>query len=359
MAVDQNLAGIILAGGGGSRFWPLSTAERPKQFLTIFHEKSLLRLSFERLLPSIAPEKILVLTADRFTDLIREQLPEAPHDNVIGEPLRRDTAAAVALGSLLAVKRWGDVTMTVVTADHLIEPAEEFTRCLESAATGARETGALYTFGIPPTNPTTSYGYLEVGEGEKMEDGVRHFPIESFREKPSERQAAAYLKAGRFFWNSGNFVWTADAIIGEFEAQLPMFLDDLDAAIDADGTEEFKTLLRQGFENLPATSIDYGIMENAEEVFCVRATFDWMDVGGWAVLEKVLQHDSEANAFRGRLMPQGSHGNIVYCEDPEEMVALLGVENLVIVRAGNRTLVMPKERAEDLKMLARRIERES
>jgi len=351
----SDLVPFIMAGGTGTRFWPLSTADRPKQFLDLFGDRSLLRMSFDRLAGLVPPDRIFVLTSKDFVLEVRSQLPELPPQNVIGEPLRKDTGAAVALGAVLCARRFENAVMAVLTSDHLIEPVEEFHRAMHSAACAARESGALYTFGIEPDYPASAFGYLERGERVLDDAGVEHYRLLRFHEKPSTEMARSYLETGRFLWNSGMFVWTVDAILEEIGRQLPDHLTVLEGAVERDGKEDWDDSLRTAFESLEPVSIDYGVMENAVNVRCIRAPFSWEDVGGWLALEAHLEKDAEGNATRGAVWTLDARDNLVFCENPAEEVALLGVEGLVVVRAGRRTIVVPKDRAEDVKKLVRRI----
>ena len=347
------LAAVIMAGGAGTRFWPLSTEERPKQFLTLFGEQSLLQQSYGRLEGLIPPERIIVATSERYVGLVREQIPQLPAENIIGEPKRRDTAAAVALTALLCRERFGDPVICVLTADHMISPAGEFRRELLSAAGAASGSGALYTFGIPPAYPATCYGYLEQGELLLEDNGIQHFRLLRFKEKPDSDTAASYLAEGRYHWNSGMFVWRAGAILDELARQLPEHIRLLEPVVKAwDGPGRGKALAG-AFERLESTSVDYGVMEGAKQAALVAAGFQWNDVGGWLALEEYLEHDCAGNAHRGALETLDASGNLVFCEDSGESVALLGVSGLIVVRAGGKTLVLPKERAEQIKTLVR------
>ncbi len=351
----DDLAIVIMAGGAGTRFWPVSTEVRPKQFLRLHGPRSLIQQSYDRVASLCPPERILVLTNERFVPLCREQLPELPAENVVGEPLRRDTSAAVALAALLCQGRFGDATMAVLTADHLIEPVEVFQRCLGSAARAARASGAaLYTFGVQPSFPSTGYGYLQRGERLLEEDGVLHFKLRRFREKPDAKTAKEYVDSGEFYWNSGMFVWQTRAIMGELAAQLPAHLEHLRTALDERGRLASAERLRAAFEPLKPISIDFGVMEHAREVRCVEARFEWSDVGGWLALEPLLGRDAAGNARPEAGVQVRSHdasSNLVFSEDPEELVALVGVRDLIVVRAGRRTLVVPRDRAEEIKKL--------
>lgn len=347
----QDLVVVLMAGGAGTRFWPASTEARPKQFLPFFGDRSLFQQAYDRVVDLVGPQKILVLTQERFRDLVRAQLPSLPPDHIIGEPMRRDTAAAVALAALLAEARFGNPVMAVLSSDHLIEPTDAFQKTLCSAARGAADGEALYTFGIEPSFPATGYGYLHRGARLMDDDGVQHAALQGFVEKPDLDTATRYLQAGEYLWNSGMFVWRTDAILREYERQLPAHLAALRPAIAQLGTPDFADALAAGFLPLEKKSVDFGIMEGARCVRCVSSAFSWSDVGGFLALAGHLDTDAAQNAARGHVAAYESENNIVFCEDPEEEVALLGVSDLIVVRSGKRTLVVPQDRAEDIKKL--------
>jgi len=348
---DQDLVAVILAGGVGTRFWPLSTEERPKQFIRLFDDRSLLQKSYDRIAGIVPDDRILVLTNDRFTHLVAEQLPDLPRRNIVGEPERKDTAAAVCLGVLMAGRRFGNPAMVFLTADHLIEPVGLFQRTLLSAVRAARDTGALYTFGIRPTYPASGYGYLETGDKAADDDGIAHFHLASFREKPDAETAGRYLASGRHLWNSGMFVWTVEAVLEELETHLPEHVARLSVAVEAMDTEAWEEALRAGFSNLERTSIDFAVMEKARDVRCVSGEFSWKDVGGWLAIQEFLECDDEGNRIKGCARVLDARGNLIFSDRPEETLALVGVRDLVVVRAGDRTLIAPKDRLEDVKRL--------
>ncbi len=332
MSNNQDLVAVIMAGGAGTRFWPMSTEARPKQFLRLFGERTLLQLSYDRLASFIDPERILVLTSARFEDLVAEQLgDELPAANIIGEPMRRDTSAAVALAALLCQRRFGDAVMGIFTSDHLIEPDAGLERAVRSAAAGAAASDrALYTFGI------------------------QHCELERFVEKPERARAEEYLATGRYYWNSGMFIWRTSAILAELKRLLPKHLEHLGAAVARDGEADWADALRAGFEPLAKTSIDFGVMEKAASrglVRCVVPRFQWSDVGGWLALEEHLEQDAGGNAHLGHLEQLDSGRNLVFCEDPAETVALVGVKDLVVVRSGQKTLVTHRDNTEAIKKL--------
>ena len=346
---NPELVVVILAGGAGTRFWPASTTKKPKQFLSLTGERSLLQLSYDRIKDVVPPERVFVITSKKFVATVKKHLPELPKANIVGEPMRRDTAAAVALATLLVHERLGPSTMAVLTADHLIGPPEAFQAALMSAADRAKAGKNVYTFGIPPTSPATGYGYLEVGDQIFFERGVGHHAVHSFHEKPDLVTAERYVASRRFFWNSGMFVFHTDLMRQTMSFLLAEHVAALTPVVKAKKLSA--TALEKAFEPLPMISIDKAVMEKLETTMCVRANFDWSDVGGFPALAAHLTNDAKKNAMRGRLRTKDASGNVVWCEDPNEVVALVGVSNLVVVRAGKRTLVVPIERAEEIKKL--------
>ncbi|MBW1678338.1 MAG: mannose-1-phosphate guanylyltransferase [Deltaproteobacteria bacterium] len=315
--------------------------------------------SYDRVAGIITDDRIIVLTNDRFTNLVREQLPGLPPKNIIGEPMRRDTAAAVCLGALLSIKRFGNPVIVTLTADHLIEPGDLFRQTMLSAVRMARETEALYTFGIKPSYAATGYGYLEIGEKFADDRGIEHFHLVSFKEKPEKDTARQYVESGRYLWNSGMFVWTADAIFGAFAKHLPEHLEHLTKALEKEGSPEWQNALQQAFESIEKISIDYAVMEKAEDVRCAASDFTWKDVGSWHALADFLPKDVDGNCCLGTPLKLDAKRNLVFCEDPEETVMLVGVQDLVIARAGNATLIAEKERTEEVKKLVEEMVEES
>ena len=347
----EDLCAVIMAGGAGTRFWPASTRARPKQFLRLFGDRSLLQQSYDRVASLVGPARTIVVTAKDFVPLVREQLPDLPAENTVGEPERKDTAAAVALAALLVERRFGDVVSAVLTADHLIGPVEEFQRTLRSAARAAAAGRVLYTFGVEPDHPATGYGYLELAEELPVDDGVRHHALARFVEKPSLDKAEQYVASGRFLWNSGMFVWRTSSILDELQRHVPGHVAALRPAVAA-GTPD---ALAAAFATLPKISIDYAVMEKAQSVRVARARFDWSDVGSFPSLAEHLPKDDAGNAARGRLIVHDASDNLVFSEDAGDLFALVGVQGLVVVRAGRRTLVAPRARAEEVKQLVARL----
>ena len=348
---QSDLVIVIMAGGAGKRFWPLSTERCPKQFLALFGDRSLLRMCYERIAGLVPPERVLALTSHSHVGIVARQLPELARENVIGEPVRRDTAAAVSLAAFVCKRRFGNPVIATLTADHLITPADRFTKTLLSAVRAAEKGEALYTLGVKPASPSTAYGYLERGPLAFDDDGIRHYTLNGFREKPDIETARQYVESGRYFWNSGMFVWRTDTIIEQIRTHLPGHAKALEPVGAAWGTGRWKPSLKKTFARLDTISIDYGVMERAPAVMCAEADFSWNDVGGWNALEDILPADDAENASRGTLVTLDSRGNLVYCENPDETVMTIGISDLVIVRAGKRTLVAHRDRVEDIKRL--------
>ena len=349
---------VIMAGGIGTRFWPLSTDKTPKQFLHLFGDRTLFQMSYDRVCDFVPPERILVLTNAAFVAVAQEQLPDVPPQNIIGEPMRKDTAAAVGLAAVLCRKRFGNPIMAILTADHMIKPVSLFQKTLLSAVTLASQSPLLYTFGIEPTYPATAYGYLERGPQTVLDDGIAHFELLRFKEKPDLKTAQEYVRSGKFYWNSGMFVWQTDAILKEIENHLPAHFHGLTQLADHDGTSTWQPSLASVFSSLPRLSIDFGVMEKADNVHCVGSTFSWSDVGGWLGLKPYLPEDSKGNHARADVKALDASGNVIFCEDPTETVLLIGVEDLVIVRAHGGMVVAHKDRAEDIKKLVERMHQE-
>lgn len=339
----------IMAGGAGTRFWPLSTEERPKQFLSLVGERSLLQMSFDRVRGLVPPEQVIVLTNESYEDLVAGQLPEIPRANIIGEPIRKDTAAAVALAALITQHRFGEATMVLLTADHVISPLENFQAALLEAVEACQK-GGLYTLGIQPTYPATGFGYLQMGKTLAGVGRLPHFEVDRFKEKPTQEVAEVFLESGIYYWNSGMFVWRTDQILKEFSMNLPAHIDTLEPVMPNVGTDRGRLELMAAFDKLERISVDYAILEKATDVRSVIPDITWDDVGGWRAVAQYLSLDGFGNRLHGSIWSEEANHNVVFSEDPEEKVLLLGVEDLVVVRSGLRTLVAHRDHLDSLKL---------
>ena len=354
MDMNSNLTAVIMAGGAGTRFWPVSTAQKPKQFLNLLGGRTLIQQSFDRLKGLVAPERIFVFTNERFVDLVHEQLPELKPEQIIGEPYRKDTAGAVALAAMLVKKLFGNSTMLILTADHKIDPTDKFQVALRSAVQGAQESGVIYTLGIKPTYAATNYGYLECGQRldvDSQAESPAHYELIRFKEKPKAEQAEQFLNSGNFYWNSGMFIWQTDTILEEFARQLPAHLEALKPALEAYSTPTWPKIFKESFAKLEKISLDYAIMEHAQEVRMVESNFNWLDLGGWLAVAPFLNHDQHENSSRGGLYVYESNHNIVFTDNPQTNFALVGLENMAVIQSGSNILAVPLNRLDDVKKL--------
>jgi mannose-1-phosphate guanylyltransferase len=338
----SNRVALVMAGGRGQRFWPLSTEARPKQFLDLERRgRTLLQTTVDRIAPLVGGvERVLVATASRYLPLVREQLPEVPEANVLVEPVGRDSAPAIALAALRLRDRFGDVGMGVFASDHRIEDGAAFERALRSAFELADARRGLVTIGIPPTRPATAYGYIERGEG--VLDGFR---VARFVEKPNRTRARAYVDSGAYVWNAGMFVWNVDTILAELDRYAPDLMLPLRKAYAAGEVD-------RRFGELPKVSIDYAVMEKTDAAYVVEGDFGWDDIGDWAALERLLPKDDGAvHTVFGAHAGHDAAGNIVYTDGPDDVLVALGVEGLVIVKRGDTVLILPKDRVGEIKGL--------
>lgn len=333
---------VLMAGGRGQRFWPLSTDARPKQFLDLERcGRSLLQSTYDRVLPLLDdPSKVYVATAEAYVPLVREQLPDLPEDHLLVEPVGRDSAPAIAFAALEIHARTGGALAAFLPTDHRIGDAAAFRATLGDAFAMAGETRGLLTIGIRPDRPATGYGYIERGA-----PAGAGFAVTRFVEKPTAQRAEQYLATGRYAWNAGMFVWSTDVILGELDAHAPDLMQPLRRARAA-GT------VHRDFGALPKISIDYAVMERTDRAYMVPGDFGWDDIGDWVALERLIgQADGSANTVVGRHVGLHASGNIVYTEDTEDVVVTLGVDDLVIAKRGNVLLLVHKDRVADIKSL--------
>jgi mannose-1-phosphate guanylyltransferase len=342
---------VIMAGGAGTRLWPLSRKDRPKQLLKLFDGASLLQLARRRLTGLFAPENIWIITSAAYLDHVAEQLPDLPRDNLIGEPLGRDTANAIGLAAHVLARRDRDATMAVFTADHIIQPQDRFAGAIQAGLEAAeRFPQSLVTFGITPQSPHTGYGYLHRGEVV----GPGTWRVAEFKEKPTLEAAREYVATGEYYWNSGMFVWRVGAILAELERLLPENARVLERL--AAGWERVAgtPAAAAAFGQLRRISIDFGVMEQARSVLLVEMTCDWKDLGSWLSVASTRTADEAGNvAIAPRAMILDGGRNVVISE-AEHLVVLLGVDDVVVVHSEDATLVCRRHEAERLKDLVER-----
>jgi mannose-1-phosphate guanylyltransferase len=352
--MKNQLYALILAGGSGERFWPLSRRAQPKQFLQLVSERSLVEDAVARLDGLIPRERIFILTNVDQEAALRRLLPSLPKENIVAEPAKRDTAAAVALATAWVAMRDHRATMLVLPADHVIKDRAAFQKTMQSAARAAEETGALVTIGIKPTWPCPGFGYIEEGGPVALPGGPapnKIFRVLRFREKPNVELADTFVQAGNFRWNAGMFVWSVPTVLCEFNRHAPELADFI-SQICAPG--QWESVLQARFRELPVISFDYAIMEKADRVLMVEASFDWDDVGSWRAVAAYLAKDEHKNAANCCLTTMDASDNIVF-SNPPSRIALLGVHNLIVVRTGDSLLVCNRRDAERIKDLVSKL----
>lgn len=350
---DDHLHAVIMAGGSGTRFWPASRRDRPKQFLPIAGERTMIAETLHRLEGLVPRERVLVVTAGALAPQVLECLPELPRENVLVEPVGRNTAPCVALAALEVERRDPESVQLVLPADHVITPVPEFQESLRAAIAEARRAARLVTLGIRPSYPATGYGYIELAEELARHGGYVAHRVVQFVEKPDEARAREFLDSGRFLWNAGIFVWETRAILEALEKHAPGIIEPLRGV-------ETGSDLGDVYASLPAAPIDKAVMEHAEARSVLPVAYCWNDVGAWVALPEVLQGDADGNFVSGgtRLLHEGATGNVVFGEHGT-ITALIGVEGLVVVRSGNAVLVCPRKAAEQVKRIVERLEKES
>ena len=350
---SPSVVAVLLAGGTGTRFWPASTQARPKQLLPLASDDALLVEAVRRATEVVDAERVLVVTSQSLRAAIARALPGLPKKNILAEPEKKDTAAAIAWATLEVEKRFGPSVMALFPSDHVIHPVAAFRAAVRSAVAEAARAPCIYTFGIAPTHPATGYGYIELGTRLDVSSALDHHAVARFIEKPPLARATEMLEHGGYLWNSGMFVASTATLQDELARFVPAHLEALRPAVHGRGGA---AALRHAFARLPAISIDKAVMERTDRARCVRAPFSWADVGSFPALAPFLEKDAGGNAHRGRLAAHQAQGNVVWCADKDELVALLGVEGLIVVRAGTRTLVLPAARAEELKALVAKLD---
>ena len=337
---------VIMAGGKGTRFWPRSTEKKPKQLLNIVGRRSMLEQTISRIGNLLPIENVLVVAGEAHGEELRRQLAELPADNIFLEPVGRNTAACIGLAAHVVQHRDPGAVMAVLPADHLITDEDLFLSALRAAVSMARKRPVLITLGVRPVSPETGYGYIEAGEHVDEVHEHNFYKVTSFHEKPDLQRAKQYLEEGNFFWNSGMFVWQAEVILTAIKNYLPGLYADLHRLkpfLDTDGLDKE---INHIYPDLESISIDYGVMEKADNVLMVPADFGWNDLGNWTSMAEIWPQDNQSNAHQGEIMAMESRGNVVFSQD--KLCVLFGVDNLIVVDTEEALLVCPVNRAQDI-----------
>ena len=350
---------VIMAGGAGTRFWPESRADFPKQLLTLTGDCSMIQTTVDRIKDLVPADRILVVTGEGLVENMVDQLPTVPRDSIIGEPCRRDTAPCIGLAALLCAEKDPQATMVVMPADHVIKRTEAFCAAIQYASQLVEGVpGRIATFGIPPSYPAETFGYIErderLAEAADSDEGFTAFRVKQFREKPKAEVAEQYLKAGTFYWNSGIFVWKAATILEELGRRQPKMLAHLEAIASQRGNENFDKVFAEEFAAIEGVSIDYAVMEHAEEIVVIEASFDWDDVGNWSAVGRLRGTDEDGNTIVGRHLGIDSRDSIIRGQEGH-LVVTLGVQGLIVVQTPDATLVADRNSEESIRELVKMI----
>lgn len=340
---------VIMAGGKGERFWPLSTSKHPKQLLALVGDKALIAQAVERLNGLIPPQNVFVVTNADLVEATQKAAPMLPPENIVGEPIGRDTAAAVACGGALVGARDPKAVFAVLTADQVMGDLDIFKATLKGGMDLAEKNEILVTIGIQPTFPSTGFGYIESGSDFASADGVRFKKAVRFVEKPDVQTAQGYLDTGKFFWNSGMFIWSVPTLGKAFAAHCPAMkklMDDLTAYARRG---EISQGLEKIYPGLGKISVDYALMEKADNIVMACGTFAWDDIGTWPALESHYPQDGDGNTLIGCCQQVDAKNNIIFSKD--RLTAVIGAEDLIVVQADGVTLVCTKDRAQDIKKM--------
>ncbi len=347
---------VIMAGGRGTRFWPLSRTKKPKHLLNITGKRSIIQQTVDRIKSYIDEDDIYVVTVATHADDLAAQLPNLPRENIIVEPMGRNTAPCIGLASLYLKKKDPNDTMVVLPADHLIRGEKEFIETLAAAGEMAKRTSSLITIGITPTGPETGYGYIEKGKRVGTAGGRDIYGVGSFREKPEIETAQAFVQDGNFLWNSGMFIWKVSTILEEIERLLPDLYEALVEMEGAIGSKGEKEKIHDIYEGVTPISIDYGVMEKADNVLLIKGNFGWSDIGSWDALWEILDKDHYENAVIGSHISVESSANLVY--SPHKLVTLVGVKDIIVVETEDSIMVCKRGSSQDVKKAVEILEKE-
>jgi mannose-1-phosphate guanylyltransferase len=336
---------LIMAGGRGERFWPKSRKNLPKQFLSLTNDgKTMIQLTVERILPLVAMEDIYIATNESYRELVKTQLPNLPDQNILCEPVGRNTAPCIGLGAVHMLKKYDDAMMIVLPSDHLIKQKTFFLKTLRNACQVAEENSNLVTIGITPEYPETGYGYIRFDETNSLGQAYK---VAEFKEKPDLDTAKSYLASGQYLWNSGMFVWKLSSILEKMEKLMPETYLGLVKIREAIGAEEEGSVLQAEFQKMRSISIDYGVLEHADDIYTVPGSFGWDDVGSWLALARINPTNEYGNVLSGNLITIDTKNSII--QGGDKLIATVGVQNLIVVDTPDAILICQKGNAEDIK----------
>ncbi|MCI9050990.1 MAG: mannose-1-phosphate guanylyltransferase [Lachnospiraceae bacterium] len=341
----MEITALIMAGGRGERFWPRSRKNLPKQFLSLTEDKkTMLQLTIERILPIVKLEDIFIATSIHYKDIILKQIPEFLPENIICEPIRKNTAPCIGVGAMYISKKYQDALMLVLPSDHLIKYNDIFISTLKKACNIAEQGENLVTIGITPNYPETEYGYIKFNSKIFIDDA---FAVEHFVEKPNKKKAEEYIKTGNYLWNSGMFVWKTSSILKNIEQHLKDIYNGLQKIQKSIGSSFEKDVLKEEFIKFQSQSIDYGVMEKAKNIYTIPSTFGWDDVGSWLAVDRINTSNEYGNIIQGNILTINTKNCII--EGTEKLIAIIGLEDTIVVDSDNALLVCKKEDISNVK----------
>ncbi len=347
---------VIMCGGSGSRFWPESRKTYPKQFLKIVGDKTMIQLTVDRISSFIPVENIYMVTSACYVDTIKEQVPQLLDENLVIEPMAKETAACIGYSAVKLLKKDPEAVMIVLPADHYIEDEAKFIDTLKQGLEIAASDNCLVTMGIRPVRPETAYGYIETG---KLIDGPFKIPtykIKRFTEKPNREKAQEFIDKGTYLWNSGMFIWKAAVLLKQYERFLPDMYMGLKRMSDNIDSPDEARIVEEEYEKIDGISIDYGILEKTWDVYVMESDFYWDDIGNWTALERYMDKDEHGNSVKGECKLLDSHNCIVYGN--KRLIAAIGVEDIIIVETDDVVLVCKKDRDQDIKLLTKELQKD-
>ncbi len=352
---------VILAGGGGTRLWPKSREKTPKQFLRLYTENTLMQDAYNRVRKVVPPDHVIVVTNKDYLEETRKLLPGIPPENIIGEPAKRETAAAMLLGALVARSKDPEAVVINQASDHIVTDEKEFVHVIETAAEVAFDGQYLVTVGISPTFPHTGFGYIKIDDEIESVNRLDIFRVSNFTEKPNHATAKAFLATGKYFWNANMYVWKTSALLEAFSKYSPAILECLRDLEDEFGKPEFESKLKDAYENVEKISIDYAISEKADNLVLIPGDFGWNDIGDWKVVYSLRNKNAAGNVFmcetqEGNVVCHDSQNNLVHTHD--RLVALIGMQDTVVIDTGEILMVMPREKSQDVKKIVEKLKEE-
>ncbi len=345
---------LIMAGGRGTRFWPKSRKSLPKQFLSLTGDgKTMLQLTVERILPIVDMEDIFISTNYDYKDIVIEQLPDLPKKNILCEPVGRNTAPCIGLGAIHIQKKYDDAIIFVISSDHQIKIPELYRDTLLQGSLIASENNNIVQIGITPNYPETGYGYIKFDPEQRK---ISAYKVDKFVEKPNLEKAKEYLKTNQYLWNAGLFIWKASTVLSCMKEFMKDTYDKLMVIQDSIGQEDYEEILEKEFSSMESISIDYGIMEKAEDIYVIPGNFGWDDVGSWLAVGRLQNKNEDGNVINGDVITLKTEDSII--QGNNKLIAIIGVENIIVVDSDDALLIADADHAGDIKEVMEILEKE-